>query len=253
MKSLVLALAALLAPTLARAVGPATPQAINQYWQNSAHNPGAGGGGGSCGGAISVIQSTGHHANGTSVAIPFNSAVVAGRTIVVGIAEYDTNVANITVQDNKGNTYTRIRDKTTCSSKMSIWQSANIATGGSNFIVTVQGDNTVRTFGAIEVEGTACLGTLDTNTSNNGTSENWSTGQITTTQRDLIVAMANHDAGLTFGIAAGGGWTQGMEDENNVDRLAFSMIYRVGDAGNYTGTWTADESAAYCAMIESFK
>ena len=173
-------------------------------------------------------------ASGTSTAVTFRSATVAGNTVVVYVIW--SNTGNVTVTDSRANTFVSAGSPVSWGSgyRAQVFYAA-VATGGAD-TVTATYQTSVTSFGVVyvhEYAGISATNPVDAAVSGSGSSGTLNSGtDVTTSANDLIFGAGVSDNVVT---AAGSGFTTRDLSYGNIteDRIAST-------AGSYAATATHD-------------
>lgn len=197
----------------------------------------------------SLVQSK---IDNTNASVTFDSSTTSGNLVVVTVTKSTaTAFAAGDVTDNKGNTFSMVRNQNGNggTDQGAIFYAYNIS-GGASHQITYPGGGTI----AI-AEYSGILATedpLDQENSGSGSSTTPDSGNITTTERQLIV-------GLAWSLQNGDTWTannsftlrQSETDNNTYERHA--LADKVGNAQTTSANFTVDTSASWLAVVASFR
>lgn len=199
--------------------------------------------------AISLVQSK---KDNTNSSITFNSTPTSGNLVVVNVTK-STSVAFVDgdVTDNKGNTYTLVRNQNSSSDgdQGAIFYAKNI-TSSATFTITYPGGGTIS---IAEYSGVDTVSPLNQQNSSSGSSNTPDSGNVTVANNgELFVGLAwslnNGDS-----WAANNGFTirQSEIDNNTYERHAFAD--KIGDAQTTSANFTVGSSALWLCLIATFK
>lgn len=187
----------------------------------------------------------------------FAASVVAGNAIMVFVKRSNsvagTAPDDITVSDDKGNTYTRVNTvQVTDEHRTEIWRCANVATGGTvQMSMTVAGTNFAH-LGMGAMEYTFSGGAVnDQNTTATGTGTSVSSGNITTT---VAAELLFGGVGDTFNgspYTPTSSFSELGDSGGSQPRMQFQDRI-VSSTGTYASTETASNSVTWSANIASF-
>lgn len=206
-------------------------------------------------GAIVVQSSCTASSRVDPLTLTFNNPVTALNTIVGGFADTAESMATGDVTDNKGNpTYVMAPEDGVgnAGSRVGIFVSTQVPTGGSSFAVTINLAGTGATMsGCIaEVSGVTAMDTSNTGGAT-GTAVN--AGALATSTPGIGFGIMSMSTGGTTTLTETGGATLIGKIEDNTGSQAFSMTYKVTTAGSYSPTWTAGGSIAWVANGAALK
>jgi hypothetical protein len=195
---------------------------------------------------------------GASVTLTFDTPTVTGRAIVVSVAGWDTGNAamSFTCTDNKGNTYSTVPGAA-AESPGHAWVQQFYCidiTGGASHQITVasaSGNANYIQAEAMEVIGLGTASPLDTSVENatQGFAGTSTTGNITPTVDDFVVAAMTEDGGFTVsGVSVG--WSESY-DGNTGQPL--HTAYRTAPAGTTACVFTMSGSQGSAAVALALK
>lgn len=200
-----------------------------------------------------VKGTTGNTTTSPTTTTAFTGSTTSGNMIVVTVSDDSALLTNnITVTDNKGNTYLKEIHRANTST-LSMWYCSSIV-GGSSHTVTATWDETATgrvTVVAQEFDGGH--NTLDKKSDNQGSSTSPSSGATaTTTAANETVVSGVSRAGTTSALSLGSGYTNlGTVNVANAGVGQESKV--VSSTGAQTGTFSIAASRAWVCGVLTFK
>jgi hypothetical protein len=200
-------------------------------------------------------NSAGGNTSGTSLSITLPNAVTAGDLIVVGVVTWNgtpLTSGQVGCSDNKGNTYSLAKWETNGGvgnlATGVFWGVA--VTGGASFSVTITSSvSAFLTAMAGEFSAAGATVSLNSTASANGSSTAPSTGSLTVTGTDLVFAVVNTPANVSF--AAGTGFTT-LNSQNSNNNESGSTEYLLDATTALNPSWTLGSSTTWQAAGAAF-
>ena len=186
----------------------------------------------------------------TSVTVTLDSATISGNTIVVFVTDPNNNLS---ISDNKGNTYTQVAAQAAGSTRAKAFVAENI-TGGSGHQVTASWSvNTADpVVSVIEVSGVvaAAYDSAVTATATDSSEPYTATSGTTSQAAELLLALCGPE-GVVTSCAESSGFTVVTEEYNFNSFWTHSTWSRaVSSVGSYTPSFTiTDNSGSEAAAV----
>ena len=208
--------------------------------------------------AISIVQTKTARDTSGSFSVTFDSTTTSGNLIVVSFpfrVILDTGESDISVTDNKSNTFTKAFWKENVSENINhaaCWYVQN-ATGGSSHSITItiterSGEDTAKVNAVIyEVSGVKTSGALDATNTGDGTGTAATSGNVTPAANGTLL-IANCKAQTeTTTLTDEGGWTAryNANGSSTVDKIQATAAAEDAD-------FTLSSSEAWAAGIAAF-
>lgn len=191
----------------------------------------------------------------SSYTLTLTTTPTVGNLLVVCVSSYSYATGDVTVADNKGNSYTKQTSVGASTyAAISIW-TAPVTTSGGTFTLTITMPNTggsneqFSSAVAAEVSGQSAsfLDAYGASTSTSTAVAATAMGDLTASNDLVIGAMTR--VGQSGTVTPNANWTQIAEiDEANSATFCLSAIYRVpGASGAYDPAWTLSSSDQWLA------
>jgi uncharacterized membrane protein len=189
----------------------------------------------------------------STVNVTYNNAQVAGDLNVIVVGWNDSNATVNSVQDSKGNVYTRAVGPTIVSGAISqsIYYAKNIvaAAAGSNTVtVTFSTGAYSADIRILEYSGADPNNPVDVTAAGSGNSSSSSSGSATTTNPTDLILGANIVLTLTSG--PGGGFSSRMITSPDGDIAEDQMV---SSAGSYSASAPLTASGAWIMQMVAFR
>ena len=189
----------------------------------------------------------------TTVSVTYSNAQTAGDLNVIVVGWNDTTATVSSVQDSKGNVYTRAVGPTLVSGSLSqsIYYAKNIAAApaGANAVtVTFSAAAYAADIRITEYSGADPNNPVDVTAANSGTTATSSSGSATTTNPTDLIFGANIVATLTTG--PGNGFTSRMITSPDGDIVEDDMVT---STGSYSATAPLNSAGAWVMQMVAFR
>lgn len=159
---------------------------------------------------VSIYQSTGNTASGTSVAKLYTSANLAGDLSLVMCEGQQSGPPTLSIADSRGNSYTQIDSVTNAVNETMTWWYAPSIAGGSNTVTcTSNVSSTALHLGIVEYKGITGSSPLDQHQARfcspcgTGLASNAPTAITTTSAKEILVFFGDASTSPTFGASMG--------------------------------------------------
>jgi hypothetical protein len=189
----------------------------------------------------------------TTVSVAYSNAQTVGDLNVIAVGWNDTTATVSSVQDSKGNVYTRAVGPTSVSGTLSqsIYYAKNIAAAaaGSNTVtVTFSTAAYAADIRIAEYSGADPTNPVDVTAANSGSSASSSSGSATTTNPTDLIFGANIVATLTTG--PGSGFTKRVITSPDGDIVEDEMVTTTG---GYSATAPLSAAGAWVMQMVAFR
>lgn len=201
--------------------------------------------------APAYIQSTFHNSSSSlTTAATYNSSNTAGNFLVATVHMYNNGggPGTVTVTDNNGNVWSQAGAyQYGTFGNESIWYAPNCNAGPNTVTVTAttNGGNNYPSMTILEYSNMATVSLVDGQSHNTGGGTATSSGNVTTSQYDLLVGLETNVTAFTTYIT-GPGWTL-RENGSGV------VVDQIGPTGTYNFTGTESSGVTWGAFLVAFK
>jgi hypothetical protein len=188
----------------------------------------------------------------------FGSSTSSGNLVAVTVAWGNSGGQTApTISDNKGNTYTKLKEQSaTASDAVAIYVAKNITGGASHQVTaTSNGGTAFISMGIIELSGadTATQAGATNSGSGAGPDTAPSAGSVTPASGDMAVCVLSHNFANSPSLTAGTGWTRRTNVVGNTG-VACGSETQAGTGASVSGDWTTGSGvsnwAAAVAVIQ---
>lgn len=190
--------------------------------------------------------------------LTYNNATVSGNDLEIAVIAYNgtTTVPDLTVIDNKGNTFVEAATvsgtpaSTSARWRKSIFRCPNIAGGASHQITVTPSISSFITLAIAEFNG---YNVFDNNASGNlGSTAAPSLANVPVSQANNLIVAAMSQDGATIAITPGGNYLEAVEIESATN-MPISMIYDLDADAAQNADWTLGAARTSIAVAVSIK